>query len=626
MQTQVPLPVPLVAVAAVRPPVFPYDLTFLAPFVSSFRIFPSTLPLISLLRMTYAMASIIKKTIRGKVYYYARECRRIAGKPTIVWQKYLGKADDIIAAFRQPTPPGPNPPDSAVVTEFGAVAALYDLARRLRLAEHIDRHVPARRGPQGPSTGTYLLLAALQRCTAPASKARLAAWFERTVLRRLLPLRPAQLTSQRFWKQMHRVSAEAIVASERDLTEHLVREFDVDVRQVLFDATNFFTFIDTFNERCTLAQRGKSKEGRAALRIVGLALLVSTDFHVPLSHHTYPGNQPDSPTFASLTDELVQRHRLLVNQVEDITLIFDKGNNSLDNLQAVDQSPYHFIGSLVPTQHPDLLALPARRFEPLDGDGLPGVSACRTQAEVFGQQRTVVVTYNAKLFVAQSRTWLREIAKRQRLLAELQGRLQRRRDGEIRGGKPPTVASVRKKVQGWLSSADLRTLFTVEVGEQGGLPELHYRFEEAVWQRLQSERLGKTLLFTDREEWTDAQVVRGYRSQHQVEAAFRDLKNPQHLALRPQHHWTDQKIRVHVFCCVLALTLCSLLRRELHRRGLERSLPQLLEELGNIREVAVAYPADGTNGRPSVQITLTELTESQRQLYDALELRRYRSP
>jgi len=576
--------------------------------------------------MTYAMASIIKKIIRGKVYYYARECRRVNGKPTIVRQQYLGKAEDIVAALRQPTPSSLPPADHAVLTEFGASAALYDLARRLRLVEHIDRHLPARRGPQGPTTGTYLLLAALQRCTAPASKARLAAWYDRTVLRRLLPLRPAQLTSQRFWKQMDRVSVEAITASERDLTKHLVREFDLDVRQVLFDATNFFTFLDTFNERCTLAQRGQSKEGRAALRIVGLALLVSTDFHVPLSHHTYPGNQPDSSTFASLTDELVRRHQLLVSQVEDITLVFDKGNNSLDNLQAVDRSPYHFLGSLVPTQHPELLALPAHRFRPLDRDGLPGVSACRTHAEVFGQQRTVVVTYNAKLFVAQARTWLREIAKRQRLLAELQGRLERRRAGEVRGGKPPSVAAVRKKIQGWLNSADLRTLFTAEVEEQGGLPVLRYRFEEAAWQRLQAERLGKTILFTDREDWTDAQLIRGYRSQHQVEAAFRDLKNPQHLALRPQHHWTDQKIRVHVFCCVLALTLCSLLRRELHRRGIERSLPRVLEELGGIREVAVAYPTAGANSPPRVQVTLTQLTESQRQLYDALDLRRYRSP
>jgi transposase len=243
--------------------------------------------------MTYSMASIVKKILRGRAYYYARECRRLNGKPTIVWQKYLGKADDIVAALA-PSRTAPVP-DRAVLTEFGAVAALFDVAVRLRLVEHIDRHVPARRGPKGSTVGTYLLVAALNRCAEPTSKARLADWFGRTALRRLLDVRPEQLSSQRFWDQMDRVGPEAIVAIERDLTAHMARAFGLDVRQVLFDATNFFTFLDTFNQRCTLAQRGKSKEGRAALRIVGLALLVSADFGVPLCHHTYPGNQTDAP-------------------------------------------------------------------------------------------------------------------------------------------------------------------------------------------------------------------------------------------------------------------------------------------------------------------------------------------
>src|SRR5262249_1178599 len=299
------------------------------------------------------------------------------------------RADDIVAALTQPTATRATPPEKAVIAEFGAAVALYDLAQRLRLVDHIDRHVAARRGPHGPSVGNYLLIAALNRCLDPRSKVQIAAWYERSALRRLLNFRPEQLPSQRFRDQMDRVPPRAIVAIERDLTAHLIREFALDVRQVLFDATNFFTFIDTFNERCTLAQRGHSKEGRAALRIVGLALLVTADFHIPLRHHTYPGNQTDSPTFASLTDELINRHELLSTEGEEITLIFDKGNNSKANLQAVDASPYRFIGSLVPSQHPDLLAAPREHFRNLAAEGLPGVSTYRCKKEVFGKTRTI---------------------------------------------------------------------------------------------------------------------------------------------------------------------------------------------------------------------------------------------
>jgi transposase len=357
------------------------------------------------------VASLVKKRIRGHTYYYAREAQRVDGKPKIVWQKYLGRAQDIIDALSGPAAAAAPQPQRALVSDFAAVAALYDLARRLRLGELIDRHVPKRGG--GPSVGTYLLVAALNRCVAPCSKARIGAWFERTVLPRLLGVTPRQLTSQRFWDNMDRVSSAAIVAIERDLTAHLVREFELDLRRVLFDATNFFTFVDTFNARNTLAQRGKSKEGRAALRIVGLALLVSADFHVPLLHRTYPGNQADAPTFASLTEELVARYRQLTDGAEHVTLVFDKGNNSRPNLDAVAESSYHFIGSLVPTQHPQLLAIPLARLRSLAADGLPQVRSYRTRQKVFGRERTVLVTYNENLFVAQSQTLLREIARRQ---------------------------------------------------------------------------------------------------------------------------------------------------------------------------------------------------------------------
>ena len=569
------------------------------------------------------MVSLVKKLIRGKPYYYARQSKRVNGKPKIVWQKYLGRADDIVAALAA-EPAGAAQPSEAVVRDFGAVIALYDLAKRLQLIEHIDRHVPKR--SNGPSVGTYLLVAILNRCLAPCSKASIAQWIEQTVLPRHLDIQPRQLTSQRFWDNMDRLSRQKIEAIERDLVTQMVRDFDIDLSRVLFDATNFFTFIDSFNSRSTLAQRGHSKEGRAALRIVGLALLVSADFHLPLLHRSYPGNRADAPTFHSLTAALVARYCQITDGAQHVTLVFDKGNNSRDNLEAVADSPYHFIGSLVPSRHPDLLAIPARRLRSLEPDGLPGVSAYRTSRKLFGVERTVLVSYNENLFRAQAQTLLREIAKRQTRLRELQSRLRRWHRGQPRAGKRPTVAGVKTKLKAWLKARHMTELFQVEVAETHGLPSLRYRFDRRAWQRLQNTLLGKTLLFTDNHDWGDADIVRGYRAQHHVESAFRQIKDTHHIALRPQHHWTDQKVEVHVFCCVLALLLCSLLRRQLHRHGIQRSATQMLEQLGQIREVAVLYPPQGKRRTASLQMTISRLSEPQRELYEALQLDRYRSP
>jgi len=573
--------------------------------------------------MTYHMASLLKKLIRGKPYYYARECRRIDGRPKIVWQKYLGRADDIIAAMAKPiTPPPPATPRGGEgwTIEFGAVAALYDLCRRLDVERVIDRHAPKR--GRGPSVGIYLLVAALNRCLAPCSKASIAQWFEATALRRWIAVRPSQLTSQRFWDNMERVDEGAIRAIEADLASRAVQEFEIDVTRLLFDATNFFTFIDTFNDRPALPQRGKSKEGRAALRIVGVALLVSADFHVPLLHTTYPGNQTDAPTFASLTEELVARCRLLAEGVEHVTLIFDKGNNSNDNLAAVDRAPFHFVGALVPSQHPELVGIDRARLVPLADEGLPGVRALRVTKQVFGRQRTVLVVFNENLYVAQSRTLLREIAKRQQLLRELSASVQAARDHPAKGRKP-TVGGVRAKVDGWLKAQHMRQIFTVQVIERDGLPDLSYTFEQKAWERLQATTLGTTLLFTDNDEWTDAEIVRAYRAQAGIEAAFRDMKDPHHIALRPQYHWTDQKIRVHVFTCVLALMLLSLLQRELHRASLDLSVDRMLELLTGIKEIMVAAPSAREGGEPSLLLVLSRMSPQQRKLFDVLQLQRY---
>jgi transposase len=98
--------------------------------------------------------------------------------------------------------------------------------------------------------------------------------------------------------------------------------------------------------------------------------------------------------------------------VEEITLVFDKGNNSEDNLRLIDEGRLHFVGSLVPTQHPDLLATPRPQMRRLDRSQLPAVWAYRTQKAVFGVNRTIVVTFNRQLFRAQQKTLTREINKR----------------------------------------------------------------------------------------------------------------------------------------------------------------------------------------------------------------------
>jgi transposase len=565
------------------------------------------------------MASLTAKVVRGKTYYYARECRRVDGKPKIVRTIYLGSADDLIAAAIGRKQLQAPKPVSVDIAAFGDVAALYDLAQQIGLVGILDRHLPKRE--QGLSVGQYLLLAAINRAVHPTSKLRFADWYRGTALTRLIPAAANQLSSQSFWNHLDFIKEAQIVAAERELSQRLIEQFRVSLRMLTYDGTNFFTFIDTRNP-ATLPQRGHNKQKRNDLRQVSLGMLVSTDFHIPLFHKVYAGNVHDCTIFQTIAEELRVRYQELARHCEHITLIFDKGNNGDEAFEALDATGFHFIGSLVPSHHADLLNVPASRYQPLQGERLKDVRAYRTKKTVYGQERTVVVTHNDNLRNGQLQGLTAALEKARTKLRELQTRLRRRREGLIRGGIAPTVASIRKQAQEALTGQHVKAVLHVEV-KDGKVPTLLFETDQTALARLIEKQLGKTILLTDNDDWTDEDIVLGYRSQHHIEDAFRQMKHPHYLGWQPMYHWTDSKIRVHAFTCVLGLTLSSLLQRTLHQKGVDLSQPRMFELLGGIRETLVIYPKTQGQRHHSTARSLSTLNPEQERLLTILDLRRH---
>jgi transposase len=282
------------------------------------------------------------------------------------------------------------------------------------------------------------------------------------------------------------------------------------------------------------------------------------------------------------------------------------------------------VGSLVPSQHPDLLRIPLEEFRPLAGERLARCLAYRTTKVVFGQERTIVITYNENLLEGQLQGIEAGLTKARRKLDALRANLRRRREGRLRHGRAPTAESIRKQVEQSLSGQFLKNLIHFEL-TPAPIPTLSYRTDTAALARLMRTHLGKTILFTDDADWTTEEIVLGYRAQDRIESAFRDMKNPHFLGWSPMFHWTDSKIRVHAFYCVLALTLTSLLQRTLHQHGLDLSLSRMMELLGGIHEVMLIYPRRQGEKRPRTATCLSERDTKQAQLLHVLGLERYQA-
>jgi transposase len=132
------------------------------------------------------------------------------------------------------------------------------------------------------------------------------------------------------------------------------------------------------------------------------------------------------------------------------------------------------------------------------------------------------------------------------------------------------------------------------------------------------EKLGFRIIMTNRHEWTSQEIIAAYYGQSKIEYAFRNMKDPYHLALKPQYHWTDQKIKVHYFICVIGYLLSSIIWREAKlKAGYKASLDNLLDLLDNIRLGTILEESKKT-GKPKATYKLEEMNEVEIRIMIAL--------
>lgn len=553
-----------------------------------------------------------KKIINGRPYYYLRESAWVDGRPKIVKTTYLGRAEDIERRLAS----GPGEPRAIEVRSFGAPAAALRVARELRLAEAIDRAVSDGRG-KGPTVGALIELAAINRAVCPRSKRQLADWHACTALARLSPHPKRSLASQRFWDAMDALDEAAIRAAEAEIVRRAIDRFKVELRPLVYDTTNFATFIDSANERNTIARRGHSKQGRRDLRLIGLALCVALDGNLPLCHEPYEGNRNDATEFPralELIRDRLGQLGLTEHELAELTLVYDRGNNSKRNQPQADaladELGLGVVGSLTPAHYPELLKVPRDRFRALEG--IEGTLAYRTKLDVYGRKRTVVVSHSASFEEKQARSFAQTLAKARRELLALKGVVER-------GRHLMDERALRERVDEILSRRWLKEVLKVDFDL--GKRRLSFRTDRQALARVREREWGKRIVFTDRKEWSAEEIVSAYRSQSEAEGAFRQMKDPEFASFTPAFHWTDQKLKVHAFYCTLALLIVNLIEREVRRAGIELGTKLAMRALSEIHETTLIYPpAGGKQGRPRVRTRLAEMDDVQSQLFAALGL------
>jgi transposase len=314
---------------------------------------------------------------------------------------------------------------------------------------------------------------------------------------------------------------------------------------------------------------------------------------------------------------MVQRFKALSGSLENITLVFDQGNNARATLRDVNRE-IHFVGAISPCHHKEIIekANPSMyRVSISDKE----IDCYRTRTQIWDLDLTVVVYISEKLLQGQLRGIRQNIKK---LFAALD-RLKEKIRLPVRQGPKRTQQALEKRIRTLIASHDLGDLICWNLHELAEHAfDLTFWIDENRFKTLQDNWLGRRILITNRHDWSEEEIISAYWGQAQVEYAFKNMKNPFHLALRPQYHWTDQKIEVHGFICLLAFLLSMVLyKRAKERSGFKGSPHSLFENLSAIRLATfVETPSQKTKGRYKAVHRIEEMDEEVYALARGLDL------
>lgn len=549
---------------------------------------------------------IITKKVKGKKYVYIAHNVYKNGKTVRAWEKCLGPEEKAGKLFK----PEVELPDSFNYYHFGIDLAIYEIAKRLQLRGTIDTWAEKRE--EHEKVSDYVLLMIINRCVDPRSKYSLIKWYQKSALKFIMKVPEPKVRCDNFCRHMDKLLPD-IKLIESEIVAKMILLFKIDLKCLYYDITNQYFFHD-INTKSELLKHGPNKAKRFDLLQVNIALLVTKDYGIPLFHEPFAGNLRDVTKFSEHVDLLVNRFELFAKHCKDITLIFDKGNNSKENILKIKK--YHLIGSLKPYDFKHLLRVSLERYKPVyDGDRKKtDVLAYRTKEKVFGAERTVILTFDEKTKKKNMATLKANIMKRYDTLKEFEEGINKKLAGE-RKSKWGKKQNIQEKIEEILDKKSTKDLIEYSVSKEKGRIRVN-RWINRVEFRKKIKDFGKNILFTDQDKWLTYDIIRAYRDKDILEKNFQLMKNPEIVAIEPMNHRLDKRIRAHIYQCVIALQLLALLKKVLHENKIKSSLYEILEELKDIK--LVEFKVKGETYR-----RITELNVKQKKLLDILELKKY---
>ena len=596
---------------------------------------------------------IRSKKKKGNDYYYIVTSVRTGPnkQPREKILEYIGPLEKVLerALDEYTKRTDPSPPDSSQVNSLeqlpkkwsfkcythGSVMALYWLAEYVGLESIMDQCFPPKT-IKGFARSHILVLEIIHRADSPGSMSDFSDWVKGTSLPYHLGNDYQQITPQDIWEAMDGIVDEQIRTAHDLLISRLLSLFEIDIKNLHLDYTNFYTWISSHNLHCTICFRGHNKQKRDDLRQFSLATITCPELQVPLIWDLYEGNKNDKSEFADFVlqvNAFIQRIKL---QPKDITVTFDGGSNSKENFSILE---FHFICAHSLEGMKELYDIDLDKYTMIELENGSSRLAYRIDnLEFSGVVGTGILTFSQELFNGEKAELdkakdkfiehFKEVPERlNNSHASFQVKLKKayndyvktldevtaynmavqkeKEEYETSGKKKKGRQKTEKEIPVWNPVSVMRRLIENEcfaarkslaefiniqvVMNKDGSFSASYTIDTEKEKAYIRKYFGKKLTCTSHIDWETNRILNVYVDQECVERLFRTSKRPEHFAVRPQYHWTDDKIKVHVYECMTALTLAETLCMLLNKKAYSFSKETLMNKLSGIRDGWVFY-------------------------------------
>mgnify|MGYP006873032499 FL=1 len=194
------------------------------------------------------------------------------------------------------------------------------------------------------------------------------------------------------------------------------------------------------------------------------------------------------------------------------------------------------------------------------------------------------------------------------------GKAKKHKDIPVWDSRSAMEEIISKKV--YEGHAYLRAFTSVKVSlDQDGNYTVEWTVDSEAQETYCRKYYGKKLTVTDRKDLSLEDILNIYLDQECIEnGIFRVSKDISHFSVRPQYHWTDDKILTHVFICMSSIVLAEVLLRHIEKDGFNLTKSAMLDRLDEIHDGWIVNLKDKKSYR-----SLEILDEEHQKLWDSVE-------